>query len=347
MDLRELTNLVGVSGDEGAVREALAKAAASLCDEILTDSLGNLIAVKGRDKSGPQVLVAAHMDEPGLMISGFHDSGLLRFKLVGDLEPAALLGAHVEVGPDRLPGVIGGKPPHMLSQEQRQALPKVDDLYIDIGAADRKKAEAMVEVGNYAALAVTHLEFGQGLIKARAVAARAACLSLLQLLAEEYSHPFFAAFTVQKEIGLRGARVVAYRVAPSVALVLDSSPCADVPEAKDHQRGARLGAGVTISLLHRSGVGHRPFASWLAAIAEEECIPYQWLESGKHPSDASVVELQHSGIPAATLGIPCRYANTASPVAAATDIQHATALAAAALRKLAKGEVAWLSSTWQ
>jgi putative aminopeptidase FrvX len=342
MGLRELTELCGVSGAEQQVRAAITQLAQPLCDELLTDSLGNLIAVKGAHKPGPRVMLAAHMDEVGFIICGFHDSGLLQFKTVGGIDNKVLLGKHVWVGDQKLPGVIGSKPIHLLKSEERKRVPSVDQLFIDIGAADKKSAAAQVALGDYATFATNYCEFGAGLAKAKALDDRVGCQVLLDILALELPFPLYAAFTVQEELGLRGAQVAAYRIDPQLALVLEGTTCADVPDSLEHKESTLLGSGPAISIMDRTSIAHKPLREYLMATAQTHGIPYQVKRVVAGGNDAGVIHLSRGGVPTATISVPCRYIHSPASVASLSDIAATTELVTAALQDLPeRGETLW------
>ncbi len=334
MGLRELTEVCGVSGDEGRIRAMLQESAGPLCDELITDSLGNLIAVKGRSKPGPRVMLAAHMDEIGFIISGVHESGLLHFKTVGGIDDKVLLGKHVLVGTDRLPGVIGGKPIHLLKEDERRRSPAADTLFIDIGAADKKAAEAKVAVGDYATFATRYVEFGAGLIKAKALDDRAGCQVLLDLLALDLPFPLYAAFTVQEEVGLRGAQVAAYRIDPQLAFVVEGTTCADGPDSEPHGAASRLGLGPAISFMDRTSIAHRPLRAFVTDTAVKHGFPYQNKNVVSGGNDAGAIHLTRAGVPAVSISVPCRYIHSPAIVASLSDIANTTRLLGAVLQDL-------------
>ena len=342
MGLRELTELSGVSGDELRVRNMLAESARPLCDELIVDSLGNLIAVKGRAKPGPKVMLAAHMDEVGFIITGIHDSGLLYFVSVGGIDDKVLLGKHVLVGAAALPGVIGGKPIHLMNKDEQQKAPGCANLFIDIGASDKKSAEAQVCVGDYVCWATRYAEIGAGRAKAKALDDRAGCQVLLDVLALDLPCPLYATFTVQEEIGLRGAQVAAYRIDPQLAIVVEGTMCVDIPGSVPHGESTILGNGPAISFMDRASIAHRPLREYLAATAELHDIPHQFKRVAAGGNDAGAIHLVREGVPTASLSIPCRYLHTPASIAALADVADTTRLVGAALQDLPeRGRSLW------
>lgn len=343
MDLCELAQSHSVAGDEQAVRNLLIPAVRPLCDALYVDSMGNLIAEKDKQLQRPSVMLAAHMDEPGLMVAGIHESGLLYCKKIGSLDEQTLLGSRVAVGSRGIPGVIGGKPVHLLQDEERRKMPKVSDIFVDIGATDKKNAEALVHVGDYAAFATQYATFGAGLAKGKALGARSGCYALYQVLSALSADmrslpafPLYSVFTVQKEIGLRGARIAAYRLNPQIAIVIGAAPAADVPGVPAHQQGVRLGAGPALSTMDRSSISDAGLSSWLAQLASAAGIPVQWQQPADFTNDAGSIQQTRSGVRTVSIAIPCRYPGGPVSVVAQSDIANTVRLITTALTQIAR-----------
>ncbi|QIA27532.1 M42 family metallopeptidase [Thermaerobacter sp. PB12/4term] len=337
MLLARLSEARGVSGDEGAVRELILEAVRPHIDAYRIDSMGNLLVVKGKDKPGPRVMVAAHMDEVGLMITRIEKSGLLRFAKVGGLDDRLLPGKRVRVGPDGVPGVIGSKPIHL--DRKASSVTPADELYIDIGATSCEEAEKLVRPGQYATFDTAFGELGQGCWKGKAFDDRVGCALLAALLEEEYDFPFYAAFTVQEEIGLRGAATAAYTIAPDVALVLEGTTCADIPGADEHGQSTRLGHGPAITAMDRTVIPPRWLTDRLVAAAERRGIPYQWKRTTFGGTDAGRIHQARAGIPSAVVSVPCRYIHSPCAVMSQQDYHNAARLVRGFLEDLSEGGV--------
>jgi len=331
MILRELSQIPGVSGDEHRVRERLWQAVRDRVDGGRVDPMGNLITWKGVDKPGPKVMIAAHMDEIGLMITRIDRDGLLRFRKVGGIDDRVLAAKTVRVGPDGIPGVIGLKPIH-LSQpaETRKPVPE-QELAIDIGAGSKEEAERLVRPGAYAVFDTSFGEVGRGLVKGKAFDDRAGCALLVDLLALDFPFPVYGVFTVQEEIGLRGARVAAYDVAPDLALVLEGTTCADIPGAEPHGQSTVLGKGPAISVMDATTIPARPLVQGLVRAAEGRGIPWQWRRTAFGGTDAGSIHLTRAGVPAATVSVPCRYIHSPCAYMSLSDFEHTRQLVAAFL----------------
>ncbi len=333
--VQRLSDLPGVGGDEGAVRDAIWAHIADHVEAARIDALGSLIARRGR--GGPRVLIDAHMDEVGLLVRHLEKDGWLRFVNVGGIDPRVLPGAVVLVGKDAVPGVIGWRPIHLQTEEDRKRVVPIKDLAIDIGAASREQAERAVHPGDYAVFATRAAFFGDGLVRGKALDDRVGCAILAETLAAagDCGLEVHGVFAVQEEIGLRGAGPAAYAVAPDVAVALEGTTCADVPGVEDHEQGTRLGAGPVLRIMDNGMIHDRRVNQVLAAAAEEAGIPYQWKGTTTGGTDAGRIHMVRGGIPSATLSVPCRYIHGPCAVASRADIGHALALLQGFLRMLA------------
>ena len=248
--LQKLTEAVGVSGEEKEIRRLIRDLIADHVDEWHADALGNLIAVKKGTGADPlRVMVDAHMDEVGLMIIDIESDGTLRFEKVGGIDDRTLLGKVVQVGPKKITGVIGGRPIHLSSPAERTTVVRHKDMRIDIGAKKKEDATAKVSIGDRAAFATRYEELGPTAI-GKAFDNRAACAALIELLrGERYPFDLIAVFTVQEEVGLRGARVASHAVKPDMALVLECTPAYDLPKKADISSNVMLGKGPFIYVM--------------------------------------------------------------------------------------------------
>ena len=235
--LKELCALPGVSSCEDAVRDYIRAITAPYADRSYTDTLGNLIIEKkGVSPGTKKVMLAAHMDEVGLMVHTITEDGYLKFRPVGGIDRRVLLGKPVLVGKQKLPGVIGLKAYHLTSGEEARSIPKLTEFYIDIGADSREEALRHVSPGDIVCFDTDILEFGHGFLKAKAIDDRIGCTVMVELLKEPLPMDCTFVFTVQEEVGTRGAFGAAFSVTPDIALILEGTTAADLPEMESHQK---------------------------------------------------------------------------------------------------------------
>jgi putative aminopeptidase FrvX len=332
--LRQLSEAMGVSGDESAVRKIVLEAIAGHVDEVRTDTLGNILAVKKGTADRPaRVMLAAHMDEVGLMIVGLESDGTLRFEAVGGVDDRVLLGQPVIVGHDRLPGIIGAKPVHVLTEAEEKQVVKIDAMRIDIGVSSREAAASKVRLGDRATFA-TKFAWAGDTVRGKALDDRTGCTALIEILrGKPFPFDLWAAFTVQEEIGLRGARVAAYAADPLVAFVLEGTVCDDMPKEDDVSPTTELGKGPALSLMDRGAIADRRLADHLVNTAQALGIPYQVKQPGVGATDAGSIHLARAGVPSVALAVPCRYIHAPAALMNLADFRNEITLLRAALER--------------
>jgi len=335
--LKELSEAFGVSGHEGAVGKMILDEIQNRIDEHRVDALGNLIALKrGSGQDQRKVMVTAHMDEVGLMIVYIERDGSLRFRPVGGIDARVLLAKKVLIGDNQVPGVIGVKPVHLLDQKARNQVMRVEEMSIDIGASSKDEAEKLVKLGDYAMFDVSFGELGGDLhvVKGKAFDDRAGCAVLAELLRESYAFDLYAVFTVQEEVGLRGAQVAAYSVAPDIALAIEGTICDDLPKKKDVSPTTTLGEGPAITTMDRSVIADRRLVALLVASAKKNGIPYQFKQPGIGGTDAGTIHMAREGIPSAVVAVPARYIHSPVSVLSLNDFDSTVRLMRAALAQV-------------
>jgi endoglucanase len=346
MYLEQLSNAFGVSSVEGEVRKIIIEAIKPHADEWRVDTMGNLFVTRNHRLDPPQaplhVMVTAHMDEVGFIISEIKSNGRLKFKSIGGFDRRVLLGKAVVVGKARTPGVIGLKPVHLLGRDNRNKIGSIDSMFIDIGA--NSNSNGKVSVGDFATFATTFSRLGgqarhrkdRGLVKGKALDNRAGCAVLLELLQGDYSVDLTAVFTVQEEIGLRGARVATYAANPDLAFILECTPADDLPRLDEKaDRGfPRLGDGPAITVMDRSFIADRRLVDLLIDTAEAAGWPYQFKRPGIGGTDAGAVHLTREGIPAAVVSVPARYIHAPAAVLDLADFWNTVKLMQATLNGL-------------
>lgn len=332
--LKNLTEAVGVSGEEQEVRRLIRDLIADYVDEWHVDALGNLIATKkGTGASDLRVLVDAHMDEVGLMITEVGSDGMLKFAPVGGFDNRALLGKVVQIGAKKVTGVIGAKPIHLLERGQYDNVVDMDAMRIDIGAKG-KNDNGKVKVGDRAAFMTQYEELGKTAV-AKAFDNRAGCAALIELLrAKPYPFDLIAAFTVQEEVGLRGAEVVAYTVQPDAAFILECTPAYDLPNEDDVSPNVALGKGPSVYVMDAGTIQDPRLVAHITRTAVAQNIPYQIRKPGGGGTNTAAIQRTGAGIPAATIAIPGRYAHTPTMMINLDDYANVVKLAEAVLRNL-------------
>jgi endoglucanase len=336
--LKELTEAVGVSGAEGPVRAIVRKHVEPLAESIHVDALGSLLVTRrGEGRARLRVMLSAHMDEVGMMVVALGSEGLLKFETVGSIDDRQLLGKPVWVGTDRLPGFIGAKPIHLMAREEIEQAVKVDSMSIDIGAANKAAAEAKVKPGDWATFATPFRRLGPT-IAAKALDNRLGVAALIELVQNPPPGiELLAAFTVQEEVGLRGARVAAFSLDPQAALALDCTPAYDLPGWDGEENtvyNTRLGAGPAIYAADARTLAHPGLLEHFIRTAEREGLPFQIRQPGGGGTDAGVIHVARAGIPSLSLSTPARYPHSAAGLASLADWRHTVQLAHAALSSL-------------
>jgi endoglucanase len=346
MYLEELSNAVGVSSAEHVVRKIIRDAVEPYADDLKIDTMGNLFVTRNRrvEASGtpPRVMVTAHMDEVGFMISEIKDNGRLKFKPIGGFDRRVLLGKAVVIGQERTPGVIGLKPVHLLKRKEHNSVGSMEGMYIDIGAGDGSTGK--VQVGDFATFATKFGYMGgqrrnrrdRGLVKGKAFDNRVGCAMLLELLKEDYPIDLVAVFTVQEEIGLRGARVASYTAAPDLAFILECTAADDLARLDEEAEEGipRLSDGPALTVMDRSFIADREQVDFLIETAVETGLPYQFKRPGIGGTDAGVVHLARDGVPSAVVSVPARYIHAPAAIIDLTDFWNTVKLMQAALTRL-------------
>jgi endoglucanase len=343
MILKALSKAVGVSGDEGNVRALVLDTVQEHVDEVKVDALGNVLLLKrgtGRPSSaGPgsrrlRVMLDAHMDEVGLMVVGHDSDGSLRVRTVGGIDPRLLPGAILQVGPERIPGVIGVKPIHLLRGDEYQKVSKIDDLVVDVGARSKDEAGKLAPLGTYAAFATQFRELGPT-VSGKAFDDRAGCAVLVELLrGEPFAFDLHAVFAVQEEVGLRGARVAAYAVDPDCGFALEGTVADDIPKDKDVSPTTELGKGPAITVMDRSFIADRRLVRLLTDTAKELGIPYQFKQPNVGGTDAGAIHRAREGVPSVTVAVPCRYIHSPVALLSLDDFENTVRLMREALSRV-------------
>lgn len=333
MLLKSLSELNGTSGAEGLVRNFLRQQIEPFVEAINVDKMGNLIATKNRHLAGPKVMITAHMDEVALMIVDITSDGFLKFRPVGGVDARILVSKPVQIN-ESLVGVIGSKAIHLQKRFERQKSLSFDQLYIDIGAKSKEEASSKVKLGDYAYFMTKCEPFGEGLYKGKAFDDRVGCAILVELLKQDYDFPLVAAFTVQEEVGLRGAKVAAYHLAPDFAIVIEGTVAADVSDREEGAWVTELGKGPACSLMDSTTLYSPKLIQWVTDVARQKGIPLQFRRGSGGGNDAGSIHISKAGIPTIVLSVPCRYIHSFASIICETDYTACLNLVAKLLYEL-------------
>ena len=331
--MKELCALPGPSGCEDAVRAFVLKRVKPFADEIRTDAIGNVMVFrKGRKALDRPVVLCAHMDEVGVIIKKITEDGMLKFGFVGGVDPRVVIGRPVRFGD--VPGVIGIKAVHLTTAAERRTMPKTKNLYIDIGATSRAAAEKLVSLGDYGVFDSAVVEFGDGLIKAKAIDDRVGCAALLKLIEDEPPIDTWFCFTVQEETGLRGAASMAFALDPGFAMVLEGTTAADLAEVEGADAVCRVRGGVVLPFMDGATIYDAALFELLRDACTKRGIPWQTKTRVAGGTDAGRIHKSRAGVRVCAAAAPVRYIHSPSSVAAKADCEAVLAAARAFLEEL-------------
>ena len=320
--LMELCALRGVSGDEGEVRDYIISCVGGFADEVTVDAMGNvLVSKRGARMPAQSVVLCAHMDEVGVIVTGFTDDGYLKFAAVGGVDSRVITGKAVQFGNDRIFGIIGCKAIHLVKTKDREKALEMDDLYIDIGAKGREEAEKLVSLGDTGMFYDEIREFGDGFVKAKAIDDRFGCAVLIELIKSDLPIDCMFAFTVQEEVGLRGAYTAAYRTATDIALIVEGTTAADFPSVAENKKICKAGKGAVIPFMDTGTIYDRELYGMLTGIAGKNGIPWQTKTVVAGGTDGAAFQRSRAGVKTAGIAAPVRNLHSPSSVAKVSDLE--------------------------
>ncbi len=324
--LKELCLLDGVSSCEDEVRNYIVNRVTPIADEVKTDAIGNVMVFKkGKKRADKTIMLMAHMDEVGLMVKSITEEGYLKIANVGGIDARVLPGTRVKVGANKLAGIIGMKPIHLVSPEERTKTPKITSLYVDIGAAD--KASAKVELGDVCAFESPPLDFGNGFLKAKAIDDRIGCAVLIKLIEEVPACDCWFVFSVQEEVGTRGAFSATHIIKPDIALVVEGTTAADRPDMKPYQQVCAPGNGVVIPFMDGGTIYDRELFERLRDICESNSIKWQTKEFVSGGTDGGAIQRSLGGVKTAGIAAAVRYIHSPACVIKKDDADSMLELA--------------------
>jgi tetrahedral aminopeptidase len=337
--LKKLVDASGVTGNENGIRNIMKKELEKSCDSIEVNKMGNLIAKKGSGKL--KIMIAAHMDEIGLMIKHITEKGFLRFEPLGGVDQRTLLAQKVRVFTENgeIVGVIGSKPIHIQEKEEREQVIKMKNLFIDVGAKDRKDAEKMgIRIGDFVGIYREFSELKNGFVTGNGFDNRAGCAALIEIMKrlKPKGCTIYAVGTVQEEKGLIGARGAVFQINPEVMIAVDTTIAGDTPEIGESEAPVRLGEGPVLVMMDGYNVMNPQVKKWLTETAEKSKISYQRELSPGSGMDSSIASIVREGIPAAGISVPTRYVHTGVEVLNFKDLESVADFVVAAINSIDK-----------
>ena len=336
--LKKLCKARGVSGDESAVRKLIINEIKDHADYHI-DNLGNIIAhKKGRNPAKNRLMLSAHMDEVGLMITDVTSDGFLKFDEVGGIDRRVLLGKTVAVGKNQIHGVIGVKPVHLCKGDENKTIPEYSEMYIDIGAASTEEALSFVNIGDVVSYCSNYTE-NNNTICSKAIDDRFGCYVLIELIKSDLEFDADFVFAVQEEVGLRGAKVAAYSVDPEFALVIETTTSAEIPEVDKSAQVCNLGKGAVISVMDRRTIYDKEMVDLAFLTAKEINVKAQHKRAVAGGNDAGAIHQSRGGVRTLAISLPCRYLHAPNTVASKADCESVLALAKKMCELIAGGEL--------
>lgn len=329
--LEELSNAFGPPGFEDDIREIVIRELDKYVDETRIDALGNVIAIKKGNEDLPVIMLDAHMDEIGFLITHIDKKGFLRFHVLGGVDPRILYGQKVMIKGSKgyVKGYIGAKAPHLLKPEEtKQAIP-LDQLFIDIGAASEEEVfDTGIEIGSVGVFDTKFTKLSEYRVLGKAFDDRAGLTALITVMKEVQNSEYniIAVASVQEEVGLRGAKTAAWQIEADVALALEGTAAADTPGTPEHKISTSLGAGPAITIADRALIAHPRVVRLLVKTAKENNIPYQFKKAVVGGTDAGAIHLTKGGIPAGVISVPARYIHSAASIIDLRDLENMVTL---------------------
>lgn len=335
--LKKLCTARGISGNENEVRDLIIEQIKPYASNIRVSPLGNIIAFKkGAKRPKIRLMLNAHMDEVGMIVTHITDEGLLKFEPVGGIDRRVLCGKAVTVGKN-ISGVIGAKPIHLLDADEKEKSVSVKDLYIDIGAKDKETAERYVAPGDVVCFD-SIFDTSHGMVKSRALDDRAGCAMLIDMIQHELEYDMIFVFAVQEEIGLRGSKTAAYTVEPQAAIVVESTTAADVAGVDKANHVCKVGGGAVISFMDRHTIYDREYYQLAFESAKKIGVKCQAKQAVAGGNDAGAIHVSRGGVRTIAVSLPCRYLHSAVSMISQEDLNAAQKLVYELANRIAGGE---------
>lgn len=313
--LYRLSEINGTSGCEQDICLLIAREAKKYADKVTKDSMGNIYAFKKGTDSQKTIMVSAHTDEVGMIISSVTDDGYLKFRVVGGINENVLLGKKVAVGKNKVKGVTGIKAIHLMPKDKRNEKPSYEDMYIDIGVSSKDEALKLVNIGDYAHFDTKASAFGNGYEKGKAFDDRCGCCILLELMKNTYKNDVYFCFVVQEEIGVRGATVASRKLSPDEAITIECTTCLDLPGVEEKDRSTKVGDGAAIAIADSGTYYDTELNNALLDAGEK----VQLKKIALGGTDGRAFQLNN--IKAAAVAVPARYIHSPVSVISREDVE--------------------------
>lgn len=318
--LEKLCTACGVSGNEDDIRDIILSEIKAYADEIKIDALGNILAFKkGRQRAKSRLLLSAHMDEVGFIVTNINNDGSLKIASVGGIDKKAACGKAVLIGKNKLHGVIGATPIHVLKADERAKNPSIDSLYIDIGADSKEEAEKYVSLGDY--VYFDSVFEADDRIIGKAIDDRAGCMALIELIKSDLEYDAYFSFVVQEEIGLRGAKGAAFTLNPDAAIVVEATTASDIPDVSGADKVCSVGSGAVVSFMDGATMYDRELYKMIMDNAKKAGIPVQTKTKIAGGNDAGAIHQSRGGVRTAAISVPCRYLHSSTSLINADDLK--------------------------
>lgn len=320
-NIKKLCEINGVSGREYLVSKEIIKQIKGIATDAYIDNLGNVIAFKkGKKAPKNKIMLSAHTDEVGMLVTAITDDGYLRFTTVGGINSKVILGRRVCIGEKNLSGIIGTKAMHQQKAEERSKAVETDNMLIDIGAKDKKDAEKHVSLGDSVCFICDYVDFGTNSMLAKALDDRAGCAVLIEIMKTELEFDTYFAFSVQEEVGLRGAHVAAHTIAPDIAIVVETTASGDVAGVTGEKRVSIVGDGAVISYMDRSTIYDKGLYDLAFTLAKKNKIKAQTKTMIAGGNDAGAIHVSGAGVRTIAVSAPSKYIHAPSSVIEKDDM---------------------------
>jgi len=325
--LGKLSNAFGPSGNEEDVAKILRNELEEYADEMRVDKLGNIFFYHNGKDGYPKIMLSAHMDEVGFIIIFIEENGFLRFETLGGITSNIMLGQQILLRGDKgyLKGIIGTKPPHIMTPEEQNKITPKEDLFIDIGADNINQAqEKGADVGKMGVFDVAFTDIGSGYFRGKAFDDRAGCTVLAEVFKSVKDSPYniVAVGSVQEELGIRGAKTAAWQVDPDFGLALEGTFVADVPNTRPDRVSSKIKGGPVVTILDKTTFTHPMVLKTLIKVGREKSIPFQFKKVPMGGTDAGAIHLTKAGVPSGTVAVPCRYIHGPASIVHVDDLKN-------------------------